>query len=220
MQASARTNRTIMAQAETDEHRYQRELTTATPTELQRLRDERRDRLLWLTAFVLKSFAQAQGLIYIDDSILDEAAAWIKAHQNADGSFDQVGFVCHQDMMGGLDGREALTAYVAIALLEAGETDAGNRAVRYLEGKLGAMTEPYEVAITAYALELAGSSTKNAAYDKLMSLAEEDEAACTGAAPTSSRWRSPNRWTAGRAPSRRTSTPARTSRPPPTPLWP
>ena len=34
---------------------------------------------LWLTAFVLKSFAQAQGLIYIDQSVLDEARAWITA---------------------------------------------------------------------------------------------------------------------------------------------
>ncbi len=44
---------------------------------------------LWLTAFVLKSFAQADGLIYIDGQVLDEAAAWIKSHQLADGSFER-----------------------------------------------------------------------------------------------------------------------------------
>jgi len=130
---------------------------------------------LWLTAFVLKCFAQAEGLIYIDQSVLDEAVAWITSHQKADGSFDQVGFVCHQEMLGGLQGRDALTAFVAIALLEAGETGAGGRAVGYLENQLDTMTEPYEVAITAYALELAGSPLQDAAYDKLMALAIDDE---------------------------------------------
>jgi len=37
------------------------------------------------------------------------------------------------------------------------------------------MTELYEVAITAYALELAGSPLQDAAYDKLMALAIDDE---------------------------------------------
>ncbi|MEE9583574.1 MAG: alpha-2-macroglobulin family protein, partial [Dehalococcoidales bacterium] len=32
---------------------------------------------LWLTAFVLKSFSQARDLIYIDDSVLEEAKTWI-----------------------------------------------------------------------------------------------------------------------------------------------
>jgi CD109 antigen len=130
---------------------------------------------LWLTAFVLKCFSQAKGLIYIDDSVLSEAENWIVSHQNADGSFDQVGFICHEDMMGGLHGKDALTAFVAIALLEAGANDAGDRAVNYLEGKLDGMTDPYAVAITAYALELADSPLKDDAYSKLMSLAQEDE---------------------------------------------
>jgi CD109 antigen len=130
---------------------------------------------LWLTAFVLKCFSQAKGLLYIDENVLEEAGAWITSHQKADGSFEQVGFIHHQDMLGGLEGKDALTAFVAIALLEAGETDAGNRAVRYLEGKLDEMTDPYEVAITTYALELADSPLKNQAYEKLMSLAKEDE---------------------------------------------
>ncbi len=130
---------------------------------------------LWLTAFVLKCFAQAEGLIYIDENVLDEATAWITSHQDPDGSFDQVGFVHHQEMLGGLAGKDALTAYVAIALLEAGETAAGGRAVGYLESKLDEMTGPYEIAITAYALELAGSPLQDAAYDKLMALAIEDE---------------------------------------------
>jgi CD109 antigen len=130
---------------------------------------------LWLTAFVLKCFSQAKGLLYIDDSVLDTATNWITSHQNADGSFDVVGFVHHQEMLGGLKGKEALTAYTAIALMEAGEKDGSGKAIKYLEGKLSEMTDPYAVAITTYALEFAKSPKKDEAYNKLMSLAKEDE---------------------------------------------
>jgi CD109 antigen len=130
---------------------------------------------LWLTAFVLKSFAQAEDIIYIDQSVLSEAATWITSHQNSDGSFDVVGFVHHQEMIGGVSGKNALTAYVATALLEAGENVGVARAVSFLEKELDAMDEPYTVAITAYALELAGSNRGEDAYQKLMALAEEDE---------------------------------------------
>jgi len=130
---------------------------------------------LWLTAFVLKSFSQAKNIIYIDDSILTGAAQWITSHQNTDGSFDAVGFVHHQEMLGGMKGKDALTAYVAIALMEAGEKSAGSKAVAYLETRLADMTDPYAVAITTYALELAQSAKHEDAYKKLMSLAKEDE---------------------------------------------
>jgi CD109 antigen len=130
---------------------------------------------LFLTAFVLKCFAQAEDLIYIDNSILDEAEDWIISHQNADGSFDTVGFVCHEEMMGGLEGKNALTAYVAIALLEAGEKAASGKAVDFLEGEIDAIDDAYTAAIIAYALELAESERAAEAYAKLMDFAEEDE---------------------------------------------
>jgi CD109 antigen len=130
---------------------------------------------LFLTAFVLKCFAQAEGLIYIDDSILDEAEDWIVSHQNADGSFDTVGFVCHEEIMGGLEGKNALTAYVAIALLEAGEQVASAKAIGYLEGELDGIDDAYTTAIVTYALELAGSSRAGDAYEMLMGLAQVDE---------------------------------------------
>jgi CD109 antigen len=130
---------------------------------------------LWLTAFVLKVFAQAKGLMYIDDSVLSGATNWITSHQNADGSFDAIGFVHHQEMLGGVQGKDALTAYVAVALMTAGEKDSSGKAVKYLEGKLPQMANAYGVAITAYALELAKSPQANAAHDKLMSMAQEDE---------------------------------------------
>jgi CD109 antigen len=130
---------------------------------------------LWLTAFVLKCFSQAKDIIYIDDSVLNSAAKWITSHQNSDGSFDAVGFVHHQEMLGGLKGKDALTAYTAIALMEAGEKAGSSKAIAYLEGRLSEMTDPYAVAITTYAMELAQSAKREDAYKKLMSLAKEDE---------------------------------------------
>ena len=128
---------------------------------------------LWLTAFVLKTFAQAKSLMYIDPAVLDGAKAWIIQHQNADGSFDPVGFIHHEDMLGGLKGKTALTAYVAIALREAGETEAAGRAIHYVEGALKPGDDVYTLALSAYALELAKSPAAAQAYDRLLKAAHE-----------------------------------------------
>ena len=130
---------------------------------------------LWLTAFVLKTFAQAEGLIYIDDEVLDGAIRWIVQHQRPDGSFEPVGFLHHQELLGGLKGNTALTAYVAIALLESGETSESHAAVRYLEDQLERIDDPYTMAIVAYALALADSGSAGDAHQKLMSMSIQDE---------------------------------------------
>ena len=113
--------------------------------------------------------------MYIDQSVLDAAAAWIESHQLGDGSFQNVGFLHHQELLGGLQGRDALTAYVAIALLEAGSTGSVAGAIGYLEGRLDEMDDPYTMAITAYALELSGSALEDRAYERLMSMAQTDD---------------------------------------------
>ena len=110
---------------------YQRELTYRhTDGSFSAFGEQDESGSLWLTAFVLKTFAQAKELTFIDEAVLSEAAAWITAHQQADGSFESVGFVHHQDMMGGVQGKDTLTAYVAIALLEAGYDDGGRQGDR------------------------------------------------------------------------------------------
>jgi CD109 antigen len=130
---------------------------------------------LWLTAFVLKTFAQAKELTFIDEAVLSAAAAWIVDKQQADGSFESVGFVHHQDMMGGVQGKETLTAYVAVALLEAGEKAAAAKAFAYLEGRLDTLDDSYSLALVTYALELGGSGSAAEAMRKLMAKATEDE---------------------------------------------
>ena len=130
---------------------------------------------LFLTAFVMKTFAQAKGLTFIDDAVLAQAADWIKSHQKADGSFESVGFVNHQDLLGGIKGADSLTAYVTAALLEAGQTAAADKALAYLEGRLDKIDDPYGLALTTYALALGKSDRAAEARDKLMALAIEDE---------------------------------------------
>lgn len=134
-----------------------------------------KDGSLWLTAFVLKTFSQATDLVYIDPSVLDSATTWVVKQQRADGSFEPVGFLHHQELLGGLKGNTALTAFVTAALIEAGEKTASAKAVAYLEGRLGSIDDPYTMAITAYALELAHSPRAGAAYDKLMGMAVDDQ---------------------------------------------
>ena len=155
---------------------YQRELTYRhTDGSFSAFGEQDESGSLWLTAFVLKTFAQAKKLTFIDESVLSDAASWITSHQKADGSFESVGFICHQDMMGGVQGKDTLTAYVAISLLEAGYTDAAGKAIHYLEGRLKDIAEPYGLALTTYALELAKSGKAETALTALMGLAVEDQ---------------------------------------------
>ncbi len=154
---------------------YQRELTYRRHDgSFSAFGDSDKEGSLWLTAFVMKTFAEAKGLTYVDPAVIDSAAAWIEGHQLDDGSFENVGFLHHQELLGGLQGRDALTAYVAIALLEAGNMGPATAAVRYLEGKLDRIEDPYTMAITAYALELSGSGLAGRAHDRLMSMARVD----------------------------------------------
>jgi len=155
---------------------YQRELTyRRSDGSFSAFGDQDEQGSLFLTAFVLKTFAQAKGLIYVDEAVLTDSTQWITERQRPDGSFESVGFVAHQELMGGVQGKDALTAYAAIALREAGETQAAGKAIRYLEGRLEATDDPYALTLIAYALELADSPVRQQAYDKLMATAEEDE---------------------------------------------
>ncbi len=130
---------------------------------------------LWLTAFVLKTFAQAEGQIYIDQDVLKSASQWILQHQRSDGSFEPVGFLHHKSLMGGLRGNTALTAYAAIALHEAGEGAGAASAIGYLESQLDNTEDPYTMAIAAYALALADSHRAGDAQDRLIGMAIQDE---------------------------------------------
>ena len=85
---------------------YQRELTyRRADGSFSAFGDQDESGSLWLTAFVLKTFAQAEGLIYIDRAVLESASQWVLRHQRSDGSFEPVGFLHHQELLGGLRGQ-------------------------------------------------------------------------------------------------------------------
>lgn len=130
---------------------------------------------IWLTAFVLKTFAQAKGLIYVDPEVISEASGWILQHQNADGSFEQIGGVPNSYLYGGLEGATALAAYVAIALHEAGQTTSADLAIGYLEDQLDGIENPYTMAIVAYALELGKSAQADNAHSRLLEMGTRDD---------------------------------------------
>lgn len=54
-----------------------------------------------LTAFVLKSFAQSRGFIFIDPKELLAAKDWIIQHQKEDGSFPAMGRILNKDIQVG-----------------------------------------------------------------------------------------------------------------------
>ncbi|XP_024134100.1 C3 and PZP-like alpha-2-macroglobulin domain-containing protein 8 isoform X2 [Oryzias melastigma] len=114
---------------------------------------------MWLTAFVLKSFAQSRGFIFIDSEELHAAKSWLIKHQQDDGSFPAMGRILNKDLQGGIHGKISLTAYVVAALLETGITTeeekvAVAKARDFLESSLHSADDPYTTALSAYTLAL------------------------------------------------------------------
>ncbi|MBN2329441.1 MAG: alpha-2-macroglobulin [Candidatus Omnitrophica bacterium] len=132
---------------------------------------------LWLTAFVLSTFSNAREVRTIDEVILAQASQWITDHQLKDGSWEPVGFVIHQEMIGGMEGNLVLTAFVTNALLEYGSAGqaAVQSAVAFLESSLSnEKIDSYALAQIAYALTKAGSSRAAAAIDALLEQGKTD----------------------------------------------
>ncbi|KAK4324552.1 hypothetical protein Pmani_004827 [Petrolisthes manimaculis] len=125
----------------------------------------------WLTAFVLKSFQQAQQYIQIDTHQLVEIEDWLlRRRRNVDGCFESVGRVINKDMQGGLGSGNtvSLTAYVMAALLEAGQPSVDqsvSMAARCLTKDNS--THPYVLAIKAYAFALASHPSTTSILQKL-----------------------------------------------------
>ncbi|NXE85500.1 VCO31 factor, partial [Cochlearius cochlearius] len=123
----------------------------------------------WLTAYVAKVFAMAIKLVDIEPEVVCGAVKWlILEKQKPDGIFQEDAPVIHKPMVGGYQGAEpevSLTAFVLIALQEAREIckDHVNslngsiaKATEYLARRYQTLARPYTVALTSYALALAG----------------------------------------------------------------
>ncbi|XP_063250386.1 alpha-2-macroglobulin-like isoform X2 [Prinia subflava] len=72
----------------------------------------------WLTAFVLKSFAQARPHIFIEERHIQDALNWLTQKQKENGCFRSSGTLLNNAMKGGVNDEVTLAAYITIALLE------------------------------------------------------------------------------------------------------
>ncbi|KFW92571.1 Complement C3, partial [Phalacrocorax carbo] len=123
----------------------------------------------WLTAYVAKVFAMAIKLVDIEPEVVCGAVKWlILEKQKPDGIFQEDAPVIHKEMVGGYHGAEpevSLTAFVLITLQEAQKVckDHVNnldnsiaKAAEFLARRYQSLARPYTVALTSYALALAG----------------------------------------------------------------
>ncbi|XP_055324613.1 thioester-containing protein 1 allele S1-like [Sitodiplosis mosellana] len=128
----------------------------------------------WLTAFVVKSFKQAEDYIDVDSKVIDEALEFLSDVQAADGSFPEFGYVLSKAMQGGSSKGVALTAYTAIAFLKNKKSkdwkyqETVNRAIINIVSNIEYINDPYSRAIVAYALQLADHPMKDEVLDNLV----------------------------------------------------
>ena len=146
---------------------------------------------VWLTAWSIRifetiSFQDWEDYIYVDPEIFQSSILWLINYQNKNGAFIETEFYTnplHKAMackIGQGNKTIALTSHVLISLQVTadkiqGETKkyvahARKRAVHYLEKNLPMIKDPYDLAITAYALALSRSAEADAAYGKLMKM--------------------------------------------------
>ncbi|KAF3816366.1 hypothetical protein GH733_014539 [Mirounga leonina] len=71
-----------------------------------------------LTAFVLKTFSQAQTYIIIDEAHITQALMWLSQRQKDNGCFRSSGSLLNNAIKGGVEDEVTLSAYITIALLE------------------------------------------------------------------------------------------------------
>ncbi|XP_050045324.2 pregnancy zone protein-like isoform X8 [Dermacentor andersoni] len=128
---------------------------------------------MFLTAFVVKSFKQAENYISIDAGNLNESIKWIITKQKTNGCFQNVGTVLSSGLKGKVNSTApgALTAYVLTALLEGGLADA--QVVESALRCISAQRDPsaHNLALSAYAAALAGHESAKEYLEKLESIA-------------------------------------------------
>ncbi|XP_063610517.1 alpha-1-inhibitor 3-like [Penaeus indicus] len=138
----------------------------------------------WLTALALKAFARARQFITIDEGALKAARQWLaKTRLAKGGCVESAGQVFPKDLQGGLSSdkpsREPLTAYVLIALHEPG-VGADNETLSDLvhclvSASKRTKSDPYALALKAYALALAKDPGAEEVLRRLTRMAAVDE---------------------------------------------
>ncbi|KAK2166587.1 hypothetical protein LSH36_37g00032 [Paralvinella palmiformis] len=128
-------------------------------------------------------------MVFIPLEVLNKMAAWLTSQQAENGSFPEISDHIYaryfQPITVDYNGTShvwhvSTTAYVVIALSKAVRltSDAKSRAVRgaisgaeYLSSKLRSITDSFQMALVAYALDKAGHVSKDEAFSLLQSMA-------------------------------------------------
>ncbi|KAM8981951.1 alpha-2-macroglobulin isoform X1 [Sarcophilus harrisii] len=123
----------------------------------------------WLTAFVIKSFAQSRPYIYIDEAHITQALFWLSQKQKDNGCFRSSGSLLNNALKGGVENELTLSAYITIALLEI-PLLVGHPVVRNalfclesgwkVQQNGGPGSDVYTKALLAYAFALAGNQER------------------------------------------------------------
>ena len=143
-------------------------------------KDEDAEGSVWLTAFVVKAFAQASDYIDIDQENLRQSIGWLKRKQNQDGCFENSGYSYKFDK----DSNVALTASLVIAQLDSSlapepeKVEEVVEAMKCLQENVKDSSSVYVKALSAYAFALMGE-TKSEVTDKwlehLLTIAKTDQ---------------------------------------------
>ncbi|XP_042889945.1 pregnancy zone protein-like [Penaeus japonicus] len=146
----------------------------------------------WLTAFVLKSFAQAKDFLPIDEEALEQTRNWLLKAETVDGCFVSQGEFFQKRLQADAPDKQAsipLTAYVLISLLEAGtetSTSVVKNAIHCITSD--SSTDPYTLALKAYALALARHTEGGILLRKLLDLAVVEKNAMYWKLPEETFW--------------------------------
>ncbi|CAN7984278.1 unnamed protein product, partial [Ixodes hexagonus] len=131
---------------------------------------------LWLTAFVLRVFCKATTVINIDHQVLHSGVSWLANQQKPDGDFHDDAPLMHGQMLGGVNGRVPMTAFVLLTLCECGSrimvdhqtmVRVTAKAERFLNEHVDAIKNPYIAALVAYTLVLCDGERKQEAFQVL-----------------------------------------------------
>ncbi|XP_076832973.1 alpha-2-macroglobulin-like [Brachyhypopomus gauderio] len=129
----------------------------------------------WLTAFVLRTFGQAQRYIFIDPQNINSAKNWLIGNQRQDGCFMKQGRLFNNRMKGGVSDNVTMTAYITASMLELGANvmdPAVSGGLRCLKSTVGNLPNTYTTALLAYTFSLAGESeARNQLLKELHSVA-------------------------------------------------
>uniref|UniRef100_H3DA36 Alpha-2-macroglobulin n=1 Tax=Tetraodon nigroviridis TaxID=99883 RepID=H3DA36_TETNG len=117
---------------------------------------------IWLTTFVMRSFAKAAEFIYIDQDKMAVTKQWVEGKQQDNGCFEMVGTLFNNRMKGGVSDEITLTAYITASLLEMNSTvdETVKKSLSCLKTSIEKDGFPnvYTTALMAYAFTLAGDT--------------------------------------------------------------